>query len=101
MFALSDSKNVTLYELATGAPICRSGFVATTGTIRFAQISDFLFTSSAPLKGQRGIISVWKIPENISNALKGKESQFPVQTKGTLSEALSKDVIEEESITDD
>ena len=50
VFGISDSRCVSLHEMATGTILCRTGFIATASTIRFGvtQSLDYLISTSHP-----------------------------------------------------
>ena len=60
----STSKRVTIYEAATGSPLCRAQPGQITTAMCFSNNMKHLITTS-----DNGLIFVWKVPEKIAQCL--------------------------------
>jgi hypothetical protein len=72
-FLFSDSKCITLHELATGAPLCRTAPMYTSTTLKFAvsRSSRLIYAVDNPsLPDSGGLLLVWSYPNYLGVQVK-------------------------------
>lgn len=110
-FLFGDVKQVTLHELLTGAPLCRTEPISTQATLRLLVSSNYrhLITISTPiLADSSGLIHVWQLPDLIVGAIRSNQDTLqPTSPPKVAHLEVPKEVPrstsaqEEESITED
>ena len=92
----STNKRVTIYEAATGLPICKASPGGITTAMCLTNNMKQLITAS-----DQGLIFIWKLPDNLTRALaKIQTDAAKIKNDFDRIPSVVQEVIEEECLTD-